>query len=56
LYVNDQTEGVKIERDILEKFNHPYIMRLHYAFQDPKNLYLVMEFVNGGELYYHIRI
>mmetsp|Transcript_21705 Transcript_21705/g.15547 ORF Transcript_21705/g.15547 Transcript_21705/m.15547 type:complete len:121 (+) Transcript_21705:369-731(+) len=30
-------------------------MPLNFAFQDAKHVYLVMEFVNGGELYYHIR-
>ena len=29
-------------------------MKLQYAFQDQFHLYLVMEFVNGGELFYHL--
>ena len=29
-------------------------MGLEYAFQDLANLYMVMEFVNGGELFYHL--
>lgn len=35
-------------------FDHPFIMKLEYAFQDINNLYMVMEFVNGGELFYHL--
>ena len=42
------------ERDILTMFDHPFIMSLEYAFQDTNNLYMVMEFVNGGELFYHL--
>ena len=39
----------------MEKFDHPFIMGLEYAFQDSQRLYLIMEFVNGGELFYHLR-
>ena len=42
------------ERDILTMFDHPFIMSLEYAFQDQNNFYMVMEFVNGGELFYHL--
>lgn len=44
-----------VEREILEKFDHPFIMGLEFAFQDATRLYLIMEFVNGGELFYHLR-
>lgn len=27
---------------------------MHYAFQDFENLYLVLDFLNGGDLRYHI--
>ena len=39
----------------MEKFDHPFIMGLEYAFQDHERLYLIMEFVNGGELFYHLK-
>jgi serine/threonine protein kinase len=29
-------------------------MKLLFAFQDPQHLYLIMDFVNGGELFYHL--
>ncbi|KAJ8313775.1 hypothetical protein KUTeg_008336 [Tegillarca granosa] len=38
------------ERDIMAKATSPWITRLHYAFQDQQNLYLVMEFHAGGDL------
>jgi serine/threonine protein kinase len=30
-------------------------VKLHYAFQSDNNLYLIIDFLNGGELYYHLR-
>ena len=54
IFRTDNDDGVKAERDILTKFHHPFIMRLEFAFQDNDRLYMVMEFVNGGELFYHM--
>ena len=51
----NQTQNTKAERQILEKMRNPFIVRLHYAFQTPKKLYFVMDFLNGGELFYHLR-
>jgi len=44
------------ERNILSKVNHPFIMKLFFAFQTEDKLYLVLEFVNGGELYFHLQL
>jgi serine/threonine protein kinase len=30
-------------------------VKLHYAFQSDNNLYFIIDFLNGGELYYHLR-
>ena len=35
--------------------HHPFIVSMHYAFQTPVKLYMVMDFLNGGELFYHLR-
>ncbi|KAF2073783.1 hypothetical protein CYY_004917 [Polysphondylium violaceum] len=43
------------EKDILKKIDHPFIVKLHYAFQSEKKLYLVMDFVNGGQLFFHLQ-
>jgi len=37
------------------KVSHPFLMKLHYSFQDADNLYLVMDFINGGELFFHLQ-
>jgi serine/threonine kinase 38 len=34
----------------LAQSNNPWIVELKYSFQDDKNLYLVMEFLAGGDL------
>jgi len=43
------------ERNILMRIDHPFIMGLHYSFQDTEKLYLVMDYVNGGELFFHLQ-
>lgn len=48
-------EHTKLERKILANLNHPFIIKLKYAFQNLKKLYLVMEYHNGGELFYHMK-
>ena len=39
----------------MEKIQNPFIVNLHYAFQTESKLYFVMDFMNGGELFYHLR-
>ena len=50
-----QINHTKTERLLLEKLKHPFIAQLQFAFQDSKNLYLVTEFLQGGELFFHIK-
>ena len=46
--------SIKYERDLLAKIHHPFIVNMHYAFQDYENLYLVMDLLSGGDLRYHL--
>lgn len=55
VFSSDQDEGVKAEKEVMTMFDHPFIMKLEYSFQDEHKLYMVMEFVNGGELFHHMR-
>jgi serine/threonine kinase 38 len=41
---------VRAERDVLATLNNPWIVELLFAFQDAKYLYLVMEYLPGGDL------
>lgn len=49
------TEQIKSERAILESVNrHPFVVKLFYAFQDHRKLYLILEYAQGGELFHHL--
>jgi len=52
---NNQIAHTMTERRILEEINSPFIVKLAYAFQSDDKLYLVMEYVQGGELFFHLR-
>lgn len=41
----------KMERNILVDVEHPFIVRLHYAFQTEGKLYLILDFLRGGDLF-----
>lgn len=41
----------KKERDILVDVQHPFIVRLNYAFQTEGKLFLVLDFIRGGDLF-----
>ena len=43
------------ERYILEAMDHPFIVKLHYAFQTSSKLYLLVDLMPGGELFYLLR-
>ncbi|TDH71047.1 hypothetical protein CCR75_004637 [Bremia lactucae] len=45
---------LQAERDIMTKISHPFLISLKYAFQTKSNVYLVMPFVAGGELFHHL--
>ena len=38
------------ERKILSTINHPFVVKLHYAFQSETKLYLVMDYCPGGDM------
>nr|AAB30032.1 cAMP-dependent protein kinase C subunit [Blastocladiella emersonii, Peptide, 424 aa] [Blastocladiella emersonii] len=50
-----QVEHTLNEKGILEQIDHPFLVALHSSFQDSANLYMVMEYVTGGELFTYLR-
>jgi len=50
-----ELEHAKAEKNVLQKLVHPFLVNLNYSFQTPDKLYFVMDFVNGGELFFHLQ-
>jgi protein kinase A len=50
-----QIEHTNDERRMLQRVKHPFLITLWGTFQDAKNLYMVMDFVEGGELFSLLR-
>ncbi|CAD8075325.1 unnamed protein product [Paramecium primaurelia] len=46
--------SVMNERNILSNLKHPFLVNIYYAFQDRENLFLVLDYMQGGDLRYHI--
>ena len=44
----NQVEHTKTERSVLGKIDHPFIVGMKYAFQDPEELYFVLDYCGGG--------
>uniref|UniRef100_A0A3P9J0M2 Uncharacterized protein n=1 Tax=Oryzias latipes TaxID=8090 RepID=A0A3P9J0M2_ORYLA len=51
-----QQKHIMAERSVLMKnIKHPFLVGLHYSFQTTDKLYFVLDYVNGGELFYHLQ-
>ena len=49
-----QEEHTKTERDLMVKINSPFIVNIKSAFQDSTKLYIVSEFMQGGDMFFHL--
>ena len=50
-----QVERTKTERRVLERMRDPFIVRLHFAFQSKRKLFLVLDYCPGGELFFYLQ-
>ncbi|KAK4529716.1 hypothetical protein CCYA_CCYA02G0573 [Cyanidiococcus yangmingshanensis] len=55
IMARNQIEHTMAERLILGNVQHPYIVALRYAFQTEDQLYLVLDYCSGGELFFHLK-
>jgi len=46
----EQVAHVRAERDVLVEADHQWVVKMFYSFQDAVNLYLIMEFLPGGDM------
>lgn len=55
-FVNqDFVEQAITEKEVMRRASHPFIVRLHYSFQNSRYLYYVMDWMEGGPLFEVIR-
>ena len=47
----NMVESVTNERNILAMAQNPFVVRFYYSFTSRENLYIVMEYINGGDCY-----
>ncbi|KAI8973189.1 kinase-like domain-containing protein [Mycotypha africana] len=50
-----QVEHINSERQVLSELNFPFIVKLYLTFQDHLDLFMLQEYVMGGELFRHLR-
>ena len=43
------------ERNLMSKINHPFIVNMHFSFQDNHYLYMILDLMKGGDLRYYIK-
>jgi len=50
----DEVEHTMTENRVLQSTRHPFLIGLKYSFTTQDRLCFVMEYVNGGELFFHL--
>lgn len=54
LVAANQIINTKTERHLLKSLKHPFLISLQYAFQTKEKLYMVIDYMLGGELFFHL--
>jgi serine/threonine protein kinase len=47
----EQVQATLVEKNVLLTLNHPFLVGAHATFQSPQNIYMVIDYVPGGELF-----
>ncbi|PAA65880.1 hypothetical protein BOX15_Mlig030186g1, partial [Macrostomum lignano] len=52
----NEVKHIMSERNVLVRnIEHPFLCALHMSFRTPDKLYFVLDYVNGGELFFHLQ-
>ena len=54
LVKNNHLKYAVSEANILKRASHPFVLKMHYSFQTPSNLYMILDLCTGGDLAYHL--
>ena len=49
-------KGIIKERNLLSKMNHPFLVNMHFSFQDNRYLYMILDLMKGGDLRYYYKL
>lgn len=49
-------KGIIKERNLLSKINHPFLVNMHFSFQDNHYLYMILDLMKGGDLRYYYKL
>lgn len=52
---DNMVSHILAEKTILAKVHHPFVVSLKWAFQTDEKLYLILDFLSGGELFFHLQ-
>ena len=55
LIEHNQIKNELIEKEILQKLKYPFLCELLFCFQNIDHIYFIMPFLNGGELFQHLK-
>jgi len=50
----DAVQHTLAEKNVLRMIHHPFIVSLKYSFQSGNKLYMILDYINGGELFFHL--
>ena len=55
LVKRNQLDHAETEKYVLQQIHNPFLVHLYYAFQTMDKLYMVIDYMGGGELFYWLK-
>lgn len=50
-----QVKHVLLEKKVLQSIRYPFVVHMEFFIMDNSNLYFIMPYISGGELYTHMK-